>query len=68
MERFREAFIQTVLNDSDKLVLRAVPGKEFQHKKINNIDINVDYGAKKVILEDGYSLRQFEDLTSNLSS
>ena len=49
-------------------MLQAVPGKEFQHKKINNIDINVDYGAKKVILEDEYSLRQFEDLTSNLSS
>ena len=68
MERFREAFIQTALNDSEKLVLQAVTGKEFQHKKINNIDINVDYGAKKVIIEDEYSLRQFEDLTSKLSS
>lgn len=49
-------------------MLQAVTGKEFQHKKINNIDINVDYGAKKVIIEDEYSLRQFEDLTSKLSS
>ena len=48
MERFRETFIQTTLNDSERLVLRAVLDKEFLHNKINNNDFNVDYGAKKI--------------------
>ena len=65
MERFGETFIQTTLNDSERLVLRAVPDKEFLHKKINNNDFNVAYGAKKDTPEDACSLRQFEDLTLN---
>ena len=55
MEGFSEAFIQRGWKDSERLVLQAVPNEEFQHKKINNRDVYVDYGSTEVILEDACS-------------
>ena len=55
MEGFSEAFIQRGWKDSERLVLQAVPNEEFQHKKINDRDVYVDYGSTEVILEDACS-------------
>ena len=38
--------------------------EEFLHKKINNKDIHMDYGATENIPEDACSLRQYGDLTA----
>ena len=43
-------------------MLRAVPDKEFLHKKINNRDVYVDYDSTEVIPEDTCSLRLYGDL------
>ena len=48
----RETFIQIAWKQLDSLVLRVIPNEELQHtKKINNKDINVDYGATEDIPE-----------------
>ena len=60
-EGFRR--IQRRWKDSERLGLRAVP-EEFLHKKVNNKDAYVDYGAAKDIPEDACSLRQYGDLTA----
>ena len=57
LEGYRKAFIQRRWNDSERLVLRAVPDKEFLHKNINNRDVYVDYGSAEDIPEDAYSLK-----------
>ena len=57
MEGYREAFIQREWNDSERLVLPAVPDEEFLHKNINNKDVYIDYGFTEDIPEDAYSLR-----------
>ena len=57
MEGHREAFFQRRWNDSERLLLRAVPDEEFLYKNINNRDIYVDYGSTEDIPEDAYSLR-----------
>ena len=57
MEGHREAFFQRRWNDSERLVLGAVPDEEFLYKNINNRDIYVDYGSTEDIPEDAYSLR-----------
>ena len=54
MEEYREAFIQRRWNDSERLVLRAVPDEEFLQKNINNKDVYVDYGSTEDIPEDVY--------------
>ena len=65
MEGFREAFIQKGWKDSKILVLRAVPDEEFLHKKINNRDVNVDYGSAEDIPEEWcIQLRLYGDLTA----
>ena len=56
---FKEAFIQRTWKQSESLVLRLCPDKEFLHTKINNKDVYVDYGATKDIPEDACSLRQY---------
>ena len=38
-----------------KHVIRAAPNEEFLHKKINNKDVYVDYGATEDIPEDACS-------------
>ena len=53
----REAFIQRAWKQSQSLVLRVVPDKEFLHTKINNKGDYVDYGATEDIPEDACSFR-----------
>ena len=48
------------MKDSERLLLRAVPDKEFLHKKINNRDVYVDYASTEYIPED--ALRLYNDL------
>ena len=62
MEGFREAFIQIGWNGSESLILRAIPDKEFQHMKVNNRDVYLDYSSREDIPED--TLRLYWDLTA----
>ena len=62
MEGCREAFIQTGWNGSERLILREIPDKEFQHMKVNNRDVYLDYSSREDIPED--TLRLYWDLTA----
>ena len=54
----REAFIQRAWKQSESLVLRVVPDKEFLHTKINNKGVYVNYGATEDIPKDACSFRR----------
>ena len=64
MEGLRETFIQKGWEDSERLVLRALPHEEFLYKKINNRDVFADYGFTEDIPEDACSLRLYGDLAA----